>query len=53
MQLDVTKEEALAIVQVLGHLPIQSNASGLWQKLQAQVQAQDAPAPQPIQGETV
>ena len=43
VELKVSLEEAVAIVNLLGSLPTSQGAHPLWQKLKAQVEAQMPP----------
>ncbi len=47
MILDVTDEEGVAIVNLLGSLPTSQGAYPLWAKLSEQAKAQLPPAPEP------
>ena len=47
-QFTLEDNEAAFVLQVIGQLPTQSNALPLWQKLQAQAQAQ-APVAQAVE----
>lgn len=40
VKLEMTLEEAVGIVNLLGKLPTENNAYGLWKKLREQVEAQ-------------
>jgi len=40
VKLEMSVEEAVAIVNLLGKLPTENNAFGLWKKLREQVEAQ-------------
>jgi hypothetical protein len=51
-KLEMTLEEAVAIVNLLGSLPTSQGGFPLWQKLKAQVEAQipkDKPKPEQMQ----
>jgi len=51
-KLEMTLEEAVAIVNLLGSLPTSQGGFPLWQKLKAQVEAQlpkDEPKPEQMQ----
>ena len=45
--LNLTAQEAVDVVNIIGQLPTQTNAYPLFQKLKAQVEAQIQPAPAP------
>ena len=52
VELKVSLEEAVAIVNLLGSLPTSQGGFPLWQKLKAQVEAQipkDEPKPEQMQ----
>ncbi len=46
MKFELDQNEAQFIVQVIGNLPVQSNAHPLWQKLVQQYNEQNPPKPE-------
>lgn len=51
VKLEMTLEEAVAIVNLLGSLPTSQNAHPLWLKLKAQVEPMLSPPEAPVEAQ--
>lgn len=52
MQLEVTTEEAVFIINVIGELPSKTGASALYVNLKTQVEQAQQKSPETIKGDT-